>query len=84
MALQNNTSSKQDAKDTRPDAYLNIQIKDSDGKLHTIPNYSGLALRKGSRVSDALITAAEADPDKEYELVGSINVVDKDAPAPTF
>lgn len=84
MAISNNQPAKNQERDTRPDGYLNMRIIDSEGKAHSLPGNASVALRQGNQVAESLLKAAKENPEKEFTLVATVHVVDKDAPAPTF
>lgn len=62
---------------TAPVAYLNPVLKDKNGKEYSLPK--GIPLTGLDRVSNGILLAAEADPDKVFTLEAKVVFVD-DAP----
>lgn len=60
------------------DGFLNLKIRDKNGVMHSIQ--ATVPLYKDNRVHRALMTKGTSGDDVELEIIGVVNVVDKDAP----
>lgn len=87
MAIVDNTQNNdqttgQAGQNGRPrkeaDGFLNLKIRDKNGVMHSIQ--ATVPLYKDNRVHRALMTKGTSGDDVELEIVGVVNVVDKDAP----
>ncbi len=78
MAVKQNNSGVQRrqpvAAQRKPDGYLNVAVIDRHGNQRRINK--GIPLYAGSELADALLNAADADPDKVFNLVGSVHVTE--------
>ena len=59
------------------DGWLNLKVKDATGAFHNIQAY--IPLHSDVRLHRALMHKG-ATPDVEIQLIGTINIVDKNAP----
>ena len=77
MALEQRPTQQNSASNKKSDAFLNIQVKDKAGNLHKVRATIGLQ-KDRSKIERSLIETADANPDYEFEIVGTVNVVQPD------
>lgn len=84
MAIVNNETAPKTTSTTgagrqrkEADGWLNLKVKDASGAFHNIQAY--IPLHSDVRLHRALMHKG-ATPDVEIQLVGTVNIVDKNAP----
>ena len=59
----------------KPDAYLNLKLVTKGGEISL---GKGIQLFADTKLGRSLLAAAENDPDREYEVVGTVFVINED------
>jgi hypothetical protein len=67
---------------TAPAGYLRLSVKDSEGNLHRLPR--DLPLYESQLTPSGMVEKAKADPEYQFEIVGTVFIPDENAEAPKF
>lgn len=59
---------------TPADAFLRLSVVDHEGNEHRLPKDVAIYLKH--HITEQMIAATEANPERKFQLVGSIHIVD--------
>lgn len=71
-------NSQQSSNKPKAEGFLNLQLKDANGELHKVKAFIPLNTSDG-QVNRSLINAAKNDPDRTYDIVGTVVLVAADS-----